>query len=164
MKLKLWDFLKNVPMNYGNLQKYPRGMPSCSYRPLKIGKNGKIRKFKTFSFKKLESSQKRFLENESSTYRWKRVLRREKYRWNFKIMFCLIFIKEIMAEKSKKRSNSADKKSSKNFWDTFWKISPILFFEGHFQGSLLKISEPTDVLAGLWSFLKKKNFRFFSGS
>ena len=68
-----------------------------------------------------------------------------------------------MAEKSKKRSNSAGKNSSKNFWDTFWKISPILFFEGHFQDSLLKISEPTDVLAGLSSFLKKKNFRFSSG-
>ena len=116
---------------------------------------------KMVSFKKLESSQERFLENESSTYRWKRVLRRKKYRWNFEIMFCSIFIKEIMADKSKKRSNSAGKNSSKNFWDTFWKISPILFFEGHFQGSLLKISEPTDVLTGLWSFLKKKKFSVF---
>ena len=54
-----------------------------------------------------------------------------------------------MAEKFKKRSNSAGKNSSKNFCDTFWTILPILFFEGYFQGSLLKISEPTDVLAGL---------------
>ena len=67
-----------------------------------------------------------------------------------------------MAEKSKKRSKSAGKNSSKNFSDTFSKISPILFFKGHFQGSLLKISEPTDVLAGLSSFLKKKKFYGFS--
>ena len=114
--------------------------------------------------KKLESPEDLFLENESSTYQWKRVLRRKKYRWNFEIMFCSIFIREIMAEKSKKRSKSAGKNSSKNFSDTFSKISPILFFKGHFQGSLLKISEPTDVLAGLSSFLKKKIFfRFFCG-
>ena len=42
----------------------------------------------------------------------KKGFEKKKLRFNFEILFCLIFIREIMAQKSKKRSKSADKNSS----------------------------------------------------
>ena len=77
--------------------------------------------------KKLESPEDLFLENESSTYRWKRVLRRKKLGFNFEIMFCSIFIKEIMSEKSKKGRIARAKIALKIFRTLFRPYNPHFF-------------------------------------
>ena len=47
--------------------------------------------------KKLQGPEEWFLENQSSTYRWKKDSGRKKLTFNFEILFCSIFIREMMA-------------------------------------------------------------------
>ena len=53
MKLKLWDLLKKVPTDFFHFQKYPRIIPSYSYRPFQK------RKFLFFSKKFTAQTRRR---------------------------------------------------------------------------------------------------------
>ena len=114
--------------------------------------------------KKLQGPEKWFLENQSSTYRWKRDLRRKKLRFNFEILFCSIFIREIMAWKFKKGRRAQEKIALKIF-GTFFRQYNLNFFLRTLQRFLAENFRTYRRLGWALKFFKEiKKFPFFQRS